>query len=43
LPGDPVSHNEFRNGIKKAEEGPFYTVEESKNLLKEWREEKNSR
>lgn len=43
LPGDPISNTELRNGIKKAEEGPFYTVEESKNLLEEWRKKKNSR
>lgn len=43
LPGNPISHNEFKDGIKKAEEGPFYTLEESKNMLEEWRKKKGSR
>jgi len=43
LPGNPIPHNEFKDGIKNAEEGPFYTLEESKNMLEEWRKKKNSR
>jgi hypothetical protein len=43
LPGNPISHIEFKDGIKKAEEGPFYTLEESKNMLEEWRKKKSSR
>jgi hypothetical protein len=30
LPGNPISQDEFKNGIQKAEKGPFYTVGESK-------------
>lgn len=43
LPGSPISQDEFKSGIKKAEKGPFYTVEESKKLLEEWRKQENSR
>ncbi|MBN1416202.1 MAG: hypothetical protein JW973_13960 [Bacteroidales bacterium] len=43
LPGNPISLDEFKAGIKKAEEGPFYTVEESKKMLQEWRKKRNSR
>jgi hypothetical protein len=42
LPGNPLSLDEFKAGIKKAEEGPFYTVEESKKMLEEWRKKRNS-
>ena len=43
LLGNPLSLDEFKAGIKKAEEGPFYTVEESKKMLEEWRKKRNSR
>jgi predicted transcriptional regulator len=43
LPGEPISLDEFKAGIKKAEDGPFYTVEESKKMLEEWRKKRNSR
>ena len=43
LPGKPLSVDEFKDGIKKAEEGPFYTVEESRKILEEWRKKRNSR
>jgi predicted transcriptional regulator len=43
LPGKSLSLDEFKAGIKKAEKGPFYTVEESKNMLEEWRKKRNSR
>jgi len=43
LPGNPIAQDEFKDGIKKAEEGPFYTVEESKKILEEWRKKKSSR
>jgi hypothetical protein len=43
LPGNPLSLDEFKDGIKKAEEGPFYTVGESKKILEEWRKKRNSR
>jgi len=37
LPGDPITLEEFKAGIKEAEKGPFYTIEESKKMLAEWR------
>ncbi|HEY3390815.1 MAG TPA: hypothetical protein VGK38_14650 [Prolixibacteraceae bacterium] len=43
LPGDPLSINEFKTGIKDAEKGPFFTIEESKKILKGWRSQKHSR
>ena len=43
LPGEPLSQEEFENGIKDAEKGPFYTIEESKKMISEWRKQKNSR
>ena len=36
IPGQTVTHKEFTEAIKKAEEGPFYTVEESKLHFEEW-------
>jgi hypothetical protein len=42
LPGDPLTLDEFKAGIKKAEEGPFYTIEESKKILEEWRKKRSS-
>ena len=43
LPGNPISPDEFKAGIKKAEKGPFYTIEESKKILEECRKKRNSR
>ena len=43
LPGNPISEDEFKNGIHKAETGLFYSVGESKKLLGEWRKQENSR
>lgn len=43
LPGEPISIDEFKAGIKEAEKGPFYTIEESKKILAEWRKKRNSR
>ena len=43
LPGNPISIEEFKKGIKNAEKGPFHTVEESKQLIEKWRKRKNSR
>jgi hypothetical protein len=43
LPGNPISIDDFREGVKKAEKGPFYTVEESKQILEGWRKNRNSR
>lgn len=43
LPGNPISIDDFKDGIKKAEKGPFYTIEESKQILEAWRKKRNSR
>ena len=32
LPGVKLTHEEFMDGIKKAEEGSFYTLEEMKDI-----------
>ena len=42
LPGEPISIDEFKAGIKEAEKGPFYTIKESKKILSEWRKQRNS-
>ncbi len=41
LPEVKLTHKEFIEGIKKAEEGPFYTFEELQAIRKEWRIENN--
>ena len=43
LPGDPLTTDEFKKGIKEAEKGPFYTIEDSKKIIAEWRKQRNSR
>jgi hypothetical protein len=43
LPGNAISMEDFQEGIKKAERGRFYTVEESKQKLEGWRKKRNSR
>jgi hypothetical protein len=37
LPGDPLTLEEFKAGIKKAEEGPFMTLDELKKGVEEWK------
>jgi hypothetical protein len=36
LPGNSLSQNEFLDGIQKAEEGPFSTVQESMENFEQW-------
>jgi len=36
LPGNSLSQYEFLDGIQKAEEGPFYTVQESMENFELW-------
>jgi len=43
LPGEPLSFEEFEQGIKEAEKGTFYTIEESKKMITQWREQRNSK
>ena len=42
LPGDPITLDEFKAGIKEAEKGPFYTINEAKKIIDEWRSKRNS-
>jgi predicted transcriptional regulator len=37
-PGTKLTHEEFMAGIKKAEKGPFYTLEESERHFEKWKE-----
>ena len=41
LPNQTVSHNEFMSAIHKAEEGSFYTLEEIKGKMTEWKKSRN--
>ena len=43
LPGQAISLDEFKAGIKKAEDGPFHTIGESKKIIEGWRRKRNSR
>ena len=43
LEGSAISIDEFKEGITKAEKGPFYNIEEGKKLLSSWRKEKASK
>jgi hypothetical protein len=41
LPGEPLTLHEFKKGIEEAEKGPFYSIEESKKIIAQWREARN--
>jgi hypothetical protein len=41
VPGVKLTQDEFEKGIKKAEEGPFYTLDEIKSKMKVWKQSKN--
>jgi predicted transcriptional regulator len=43
IPGESLSMDEFKKGIADAEDGPFFTIEESKKMIEQWRVQKNSR
>jgi hypothetical protein len=40
--GVKLTHEEFVAGIKKAEDGPFYTFEEMQELRKQWRKQRKN-
>lgn len=42
MDGGPISIDELKKDIVKAEKGPFYTPEQSKKILASWRREKDS-
>jgi hypothetical protein len=37
LPGDPITLEEFKAGIKESEKGPFMTLDELKQGVEEWK------
>ncbi|MCA4895729.1 MAG: hypothetical protein ING84_12065 [Cytophagales bacterium] len=41
LSGEALSEDQLKEAIKAAEKGPFYSIEESKKLIKGWREQKH--
>lgn len=41
LPGDPLNIDEFKTGIKDAEKGPFFTLEQLKRNIDEWKKNQN--
>ncbi len=41
--GGTLAEMEFFEGIKSAEEGPFYTVQESMNHFEKWLKEKEKK
>ena len=40
LPGLDMTQEEFIARVRKAEEGPFYTLEEIKQKMQEWKAQK---
>ncbi len=42
LPGTKLTPEEFIAKIRKAEEGPFYTLEEVQKMRKQWRGSKKN-
>ncbi len=43
LPGESLTMKEFDAGIKKAEKGPFDTIEDAKKMITQWRKQRNSK
>ena len=41
IPGEPITIDEFKVGIKEAEKGPFMTLEELKKAVEEWKKNQN--
>lgn len=37
IPGEPISIEEFKAGLKEAEKGPFTTLNELKKSVEEWK------
>jgi hypothetical protein len=42
IPGVNLTHEEFVAGIHKAEEGPFYTLEQMQTIRNQWRDSKKN-
>ena len=43
MEGNGITLEDFKKEIAKAEKGPFYSTEEAKKLMAEWRKKKDSR
>jgi hypothetical protein len=43
LPGNILSQDEFVDGIRKAEKGPFYTIQESMEHFEQWMKSREKR
>ena len=41
LPGEPITINKFKEGIKEAEKGPFISLNELKKSVEEWKKSQN--
>jgi predicted transcriptional regulator len=41
-PGVKLTHEEFVAGIRKAEEGPFFTPEEFESRFEKWKKKKGT-
>ena len=42
LPGLKLTHKEFIEGVKRSEQGPFYTLDEIKEMRRKWRSSRES-
>lgn len=40
LPGLNLTQEELMPRVRKAEEGPFYTLEEKQEMVRRWREQR---
>ncbi len=43
IEGGELTIEEFKSMVKKAEEGPFYTLEEGQEMVRQWREQRRNR
>lgn len=42
LPGLNLTQEELMARVRKAEEGPFYTLEEGQEMVRRWREQRRT-
>lgn len=42
LPSLDMTREEFITHLSKAEEGPFYTLEEGQEMIRQWREQRRN-
>ncbi|WP_455640863.1 hypothetical protein [Parabacteroides sp.] len=43
IEGGELTIDELKAMIKRAEEGPFYTLEEGQEMIRQWREQRRNR